>query len=194
MMNDEYLWNKTGSDTEIEELENALKAYRYQEKTEPCIPMRAVSFAEKRSSSIWPFGFALAFASAVVFFLSAVWFLFPAGAPTLTDAAVSSVPIQSLPLADVPGIESITAIKISRPETRREFVKIRQAPRTKTSLVRVVAKTFSKKHPQVQLTAEEKYAYDQLMLALSITSSKLKIVKDTVGQIDKPETAIERYR
>jgi hypothetical protein len=31
------------------------------------------------------------------------------------------------------------------------------------------------------LTAEEKYAYDQLMLALSITGSKLKIVKDKIA-------------
>ena len=30
-MNEEYLWNKTGGDAEIEELENALKAFSYKQ-------------------------------------------------------------------------------------------------------------------------------------------------------------------
>jgi hypothetical protein len=41
----------------------------------------------------------------------------------------------------------------------------------------------------VKLTAEEKAAYDKLMLALSITGSKLKIVKDKVQNSDE-QTAI----
>jgi hypothetical protein len=34
--------------------------------------------------------------------------------------------------------------------------------------------------PPAELTAEEQFAYRQLMLALSITGSKLKIVQDTI--------------
>jgi hypothetical protein len=41
-------------------------------------------------------------------------------------------------------------------------------------------KNIVAKKSDVQLTKEEQYAYDQLMLALSITSSKLKLVKDKV--------------
>jgi hypothetical protein len=41
--------------------------------------------------------------------------------------------------------------------------------------------------PKVRLTEEERYAYNQLMLALSITGSKLKIVRDKVqGLEEKP--------
>ena len=39
------------------------------------------------------------------------------------------------------------------------------------------------------LTEEEKYAYGQLMLALSITGSKLKIVKDTINGVEEIENA-----
>ncbi len=39
-----------------------------------------------------------------------------------------------------------------------------------------------------RLTDEEKHAYDQLMLALSITSSKLKIVKDKVDGVEENTT------
>lgn len=37
------------------------------------------------------------------------------------------------------------------------------------------------------LTKEERYAYDQLMLALSITSSRLKMVQDKVNGFDTPD-------
>ena len=43
-MKEDYLWDKTGSDPEIEKLENALKAFRYQETAPPELPAKNYSF------------------------------------------------------------------------------------------------------------------------------------------------------
>ena len=193
-MNDEYLWDKTGSDTEIEGLENELKAFRYQETVAPRIPVRAFSLPEKKSSGFWRFGFAFAFAAAAIILLSGAWLLLPEDGSAVNDVAVNGVQFQSLPLANIPEIGTATAVKNPEPKPERNFVKISIANRTAVRPVRAVAKKLLNENPPVRLTPEEKYAYDQLMLALSITSSKLKIVKDTVGQIDKPNKSIERYR
>jgi len=193
-MNDEYLWNKTGSDAEIEGLENALKAFRYREAAAPRIPVRPASIKENRSRNFWRFSFAFAFAAAAVVVLSGAWVILPAIDSSISDRAVNEVPLQKLPLADIPIIYTATAIKNSQPKVIRESVKIRQPDQTKIRPVLAVAKSLPNEPSHLQLTAEEKYAYDQLMLALSITSSKLKIVKDTVSQIDKPNTVVERYR
>jgi hypothetical protein len=48
--------------------------------------------------------------------------------------------------------------------------------------------------PAVKLTEEEKYAYNQLMLALSITSSKLKLVEDKIYGAENPEKSLENAR
>lgn len=193
MMNDEYLWNKTGSDAEVEGLENALKAFRYRENDALRVLVQPSPSPDRKSHRIWRLGFAFAFAAAVVVVLSGALFMWRDNS-SATYNALSSVPIQDLPLADIPVIETTAAIKNPQPKKDKEFVKIRRTGRSAIQPVRPVAKRSPNEHPQVQLTAEEKYAYDQLILALSITSSKLKIVKDTVSQIDKPDTAVERYR
>ena len=47
----------------------------------------------------------------------------------------------------------------------------------------------------VRLTNEEKYAYNQLLLALSITSSKLKLVQETIDRMeDRKEISKENNR
>ena len=193
MMNDEYLWNKTGSDAEVEGLENALKAFRYRENDALRVLVQPSPSPDRKSHRIWRLCFAFAFAAAVVVVLSGALFMWRDNS-SATYNALSSVPIQDLPLADIPVIETTAAIKNPQPKKDEGFVKIRRTGRSAIQPVRPVAKRSPNEHPQVQLTAEEKYAYDQLILALSITSSKLKIVKDTVSQIDKPDTAVERYR
>lgn len=192
-MNDEYLWNKIGSDAEIEGLENALKAFHYYETAAPRIPVHTASIKENRPRNFWRFGFAFAFAAVAVTVLSSAWFLIPASDSAITNVAVNELQLQRPQIADIPVIETVTVIPTQPRERATEFAKIRHTERTRIQPVRAVAKR-STNEPQVRLTAEEKYAYDQLMLALSITSSKLKIVKDTVSQIDKPNTSIERYR
>jgi hypothetical protein len=44
----------------------------------------------------------------------------------------------------------------------------------------------------VALTQEERYAYHQLMLALSISSSKLKVVQDAINGVESNETSTKQ--
>ena len=43
-MNEDYLWDKTGEDPEIEKLENALQVFRYKETAPPALPAKALPF------------------------------------------------------------------------------------------------------------------------------------------------------
>ena len=48
MMNEDYLWNRIGQKiAEIEKLENALKAFRYQEIAPPELPAKIIPFETK---------------------------------------------------------------------------------------------------------------------------------------------------
>jgi len=194
-MYDEYLWNKTGNDAELESVENALSLFRYRETEPPRISAKAAKAVEQRTEGrFWRSGLALAFAAAVAVAASGTLFLIPTDVPTNMDVAVNGVQLHSLSLAEIPPISNTTVVKDAQPKSISAFAKVRQPSRTSAQLAHRVEKKLINERPQIQLTAEEKNAYDQLMLALSITSSKLKIVKDTVSQINKPNTAIERYR
>lgn len=190
-MNDEYLWDKTGSDAEIGGLENELSAFRYHETAVPRMPAQALSLPEKRLKGFLRFGFAFAFAAAAVVALSGAWFLFYSNANVGQDA-VSAVQPQNEPLADVADINTLQTINIKQPKADQQFVKTRHTNRAEVRTVRTLARKSPNEHPPVTLTAEEKYAYDQLMLALSITSSKLRIVKDKVSQIDEQNAIVEK--
>jgi hypothetical protein len=191
MMNDEYLWNKTGSDTEIEGLESALSAFRYHETAVPRMPVRALSLPEKRLKGFLRFGFAFAFAAAAVVVLSGAWFLF-SSKTTVGQDAVGAIQLQNEPLADVADFNTLLTVNIAQPKADQQLVKTRHTNRAEVRTVKAIARKSPNEHPPVTLTAEEKYAYDQLMLALSITSSKLRIVKDKVSQIDEQNAIVEK--
>jgi len=78
MMKQDYLWDKTGEDSEIEELENALAAFRYQEIAPPTLPAKFPPFAEKAGAKIrsrkFSFTFAFAACAAIVLILFGDWF------------------------------------------------------------------------------------------------------------------------
>jgi hypothetical protein len=50
------------------------------------------------------------------------------------------------------------------------------------------------KNQVIKVTPEEKHAYDQLMLALSITSRELRIVKDKIYNREEPNVRREGQR
>lgn len=177
-MNDDYLWNKTGSDPEIGELEATLAAYRYEPDAAPMLPIKE---KEAVSGSSWTLWLRLAFAgtAAAVFAISVgLWAVQerdladgenPRNLRPESGARTESVPVApaepitprppNVETQEKPVVASLTsARKKSTPQARRTVVKTRNP----------------------SLTKEEKYAYDQLMLALSITESKLKIVRDTI--------------
>ena len=192
-MKEDYLWDKTGENPEIEKLENALKAFRYQETAPPEIPAKVIPFETKFPRKFLRFAFAFAACIAFVIVTLGIWFQISnkqsqptnefANKQTPPEEKVSEIqsssPIEKMS-ADSP-IEKAASYKQS---SKLTVIKARKIVSSKPS-----AQNFKPKSTTVKLTKEEKYAYDQLMLALSITSSKLKLVKDKVDGIEE-QTAV----
>ncbi len=184
-MNDEYLWDKTGDDPGIRKLENALSEFRMQPGNAPVIRPAAAA-VEPGRRGVFRLGFAFA-AVAVIITVAAV-----AGLIGLRDqkmARIDPPPVQDAPLPD-----ATTDIAKSDPTGPRTETMPVPRPRKldRPRLVKTVyfkrQKPKSVREPgdrplldESQLTAEERQAYEKLMLALSITSSKLKIVKDKLN-------------
>lgn len=166
---DEYLWNKTGSDPEIEQLEAALKGLAYRPTAPPVLPAKKFAFTPRPRSF---FRLSLSFASALVAIaaLGPAWVVLR-NEPRVTtqQAAVKTDPEpRSAAIPTDAATPPITAPpNISPVKRQRRHV---TAPRPPMS---------NNIRPQtLVLTKEEADAYRQLMTALSITSTNLKIVKD----------------
>lgn len=190
-MKKDYLWDKTGGDPEIERLENALRVFGYKETALP-LPAKVLPFKQKTARRIFPFKFAaaacLAFAAVALGILIRVsgsktqvgqdW------AATVKPANTASIESNNQKTVDsiigktddsIAGKNENTkrlagrkAVKISR-----EISAVSRRKDTKPQIVKAAK-------PEIRLTGEERYAYDQLMLALSVTSSKLKLVKNKI--------------
>jgi hypothetical protein len=186
-MND-YLWNKTGSDAEVEEFENLLRQFAYRETAPPALPVKA---AERPVANLKlrRMGYAK----------SAL-----AAAACLLIAAIVSVALlmrQSTRPLDSEQAAITTPITLDEND---EFVPValsdHAAPaplgnhgEKRSASVQKIARTVTKRAP-VKLTKEEAYAYDQLKLALSITGSKLKLIKDRVDNIDDEKAVSQNGR
>lgn len=209
-MKEDYLWDKTGNDTEIEKLENALSQFRYKETSAPAIVSEKVlTIKETPKRKFFSFSFAFAFASCVAFLmiLLGVWFqISNRNIENINDLSKSITPETKIVLPEkfVEAVAPIEEIKTPKPIEKPKFIKAKNL----TSLKRIVpqktifiergnkvpkTETAKLQKPEsVKLTDEEQYAYDQLILALSITSSKLKLVKDKVALNKTPEILIQK--
>lgn len=193
MMKEDYLWNKTGEDAEIQGLENALKAFRYTETAPPELPQKVFTVEKAKPRKFFRFGFAFAaFAAfAVIFF--AVWFqLADNKLPVIETVAETTPPPSVDKVADEKIIKTpdqFAPVKVveTTPKIRRD-----SAPNMRPN--KAVRQIIKVKEPTETLTAEERYAYNQLMLALSITGSKLKIVKDKIDGIEEQNAVIETVK
>lgn len=189
-MENDYLWDKIGEDAEIEELEKTLQVFRYQESNAPKIPAKIVE--TKPKFSLLSLRFALSFATCIALLIGGffVWSkLTPKqdlaltainqASPNTVIAPINVAPIQ---IADkTPNQESVvkpTNISYRQKVFAPEINKIRS----------------KKAAPKVKLTKEEQYAYDQLMLALSITGSKLKEVQDKVNGGEEATATIKSLK
>lgn len=207
-MKEDYLWNKTGNDSEIENLENALKQFRSTNTIPPILPAKTFAFDKKSLQTEKPrFSFRLVFAAFAcigLMIISIGIFRF-ANTGDQEIVQLNSNQILNETNAErsisVPGTVSTTAIRkdeknaveptiIKATFNPKKAIKkriIKSAKRSKSTIIEesIVAENTKLKpinnDTKVEVTAltqEEKYAYDQLMTALAITSSKLKIVKD----------------
>lgn len=179
MMNEDYLWDKTGEDPEIEKLENALAAFRYKKTAPPELPAKILPFKRRETPRRF-IRYAYAAAACVAFAVIslAVWLQISNKKTGEASAEITAIyapqnnfesPTDTFaPLVQKSG----TAKETAKPQV----VKIKKVvPRNKIILARAV-----KKDKSDELTSEEKYAYNQLMLALSITGSKLRLVSDKI--------------
>lgn len=188
-MKEDYLWDKTGEDPDIEQLENALQVFRYKE-TAPfelpaakVLPFRKEEPAPPRRI----FSFTLAAAACLIFGMIAlgVWLQVlnnNAEVHTdLTEKAMPEIAVPPLPspVADPDGLR-VDNVENAKRFPARKIAAIRGKVPVNIRRKETKAPNARARKPDDRLTKEEQYAYDQLMLALSITSSKFKLVKDKV--------------
>lgn len=205
-MNEDYLWDKSGENEEIEQLESSLKSFR-SNAAPPKLPAKTFVVDHELTKPKSPSRFfRLTFASLACIALFAVSigvFRFMQ-TEKLETVLINTEETQKLE-------KTLTAKKVlvneeppkeivpeKAPETKQKITKTLYISKTKprkrvyrassriskrpkrAKTVEARPKENEQKKDTIILTKEEKDAYDQLMRALTITSSKLKIVKDKV--------------
>ena len=173
-MKNDYLWNKTGSDDDVQRLEDLLSGLRY-------VPVPAPEVKGSREK-VWRRALIPA-ASAAVLAVTILWF---AGAksdqPTSTDVGAIVPVVERMPVVTTAPSEPTGD---PRPVVTNAVYRVRKVARTKLrpSNPRPVA---------VTLTAEEKQAYEQVLLALYITGTQLKTVNDRINGIEDTTSLTQR--
>ena len=199
-MKEDYLWDKSGDDAEIKGLENALAAFRYQETAPPALAQKVFTLEKPKKRGLFGFGFGFAAFASVVLVLSVVWFQL-SGSKTPVAETVSGTSVVNRAqktagdsfIAPRETVEPVKPAETLPLSAQPQIVKVRQtiAPAARRR-VKVAAPHKKAIEPAETLTAEEQYAYDQLMLALAITGSKLKIVKDKINNIEEQNAVVEK--
>jgi hypothetical protein len=199
-MENDYLWDKKGEDKEIEQMETALKSFRYQPISAPLLPVKVLQIEEKPKFSFFTNYFRLAaasFACLLVMIVGAGIYLNISRSKFQTVAEVSQPianPIKVEVLNSPPDIAPIIKTPtITQPVVKKSVTSTFE-PTVKPTKI-AFRQTASKVRPNkaIKLTAEEKDAFDKLMLALSITGETLKEVKDKANSIEET-TAIKSLR
>lgn len=197
-MKEDYLWDKTGEDAEIQALENALAAFRYAETAPPELPQKVFTVEKEKPRKFFQLGFAFAALGAAALIFSVVWFqITDAKLPVIETIAEKTAPEPENKAPDEKinqAPDEAAPVKISETTAPRVTAKIRRNAAPVARAQKAILRKVKVKEPVETLTAEEKYAYDQLMLALSITGSKLKIVKDKIDGIEEQNAVIETQK
>ena len=191
-MKENYLWDKTGAgDPEIERLENALAVFRYQASEPPALPAKIIPFETKTPRGFFRLALAFATCAAVVIVCLGVWFQL---SDKKIEVAKDSTETIAPPIVERVSDETsavkpddLIAEKVEAPKqaVERDVVRIKKSVPAMARQNKTIARNVEVKKPAVKLTKEEKYAYDQLMLALSVTSSAFKKVKDKVEGVEE---------
>ena len=190
-MKEEYLWDKTGGDVEIEGLENALKTFSYRTIAPPGLPAKSFVLEQKPQRRFVRLGFA--FAAAAVVILAGVWFLIPDRNVAVGKESMKAAVPQASTVRQTTAPPA-TKVELPKLKDTSTIIKTRHPIRQATRPINAVAFKTKDINPPVAFTDEEKYAYGQLMLALSITESKLKIVKDAITGNEEMKTVVEKEK
>ena len=164
---------------------------RQQETDAPALPAKIIPFERKAPRSFFRLAFALAACAAFVMVSAGVWFQFPSEKIEVAkDSTETIAPPIVEKISDEKSIIKpsdliVKAVENSPQPVKRNVIKIRKPVSAIIYQNKTIARNVEPKEPTVKLTKEEKYAYDQLMLALSVTSSTFKKVKDKVDGVEE---------
>jgi hypothetical protein len=222
----DYLWDKQGTDTDIEALESALRSFAYSETAPPKIADAPAIAKSWSFLDLFQFRFALAGLCVAVTCLGLVWLVVRKNdTPDISyidrteQTAAPIAPTPDCPTCGSPhGSNGEMLDPVQKParskgdmlNTENELKNIDQfanpvntppngtviqaahtngPKKKKKKNVRMIyrpVRPLPEVMTAVAVTKEEADAYNKLMLALSITSSKLKIVKEKVdGSSDR---------
>lgn len=183
-MKEEYLWNKTGEDEEIRQLEETLAAFRHRPGEAPRIyfefqpaPVAAAGW------KLFSLRLALAFSAVTVAAVGA-WGVMQRSLRALEyETVFVSMPAEPEPaFAEAGSDKSFMAQPAATIPDTAPTARLSRESRSAMKTVNKAAKQAPIRKPQRPLlTAEEQYAYDEVRRALSISSEKLRIVKDTIN-------------
>ena len=180
-MKNDYLFDGTGADAEIEKLEDLLSGYRYAETDPPELPAMNIIHPFERVPWRRRLGLILTFGAATTALVLVAMYVnttrvVPVSEPEIVKTNEPEVKI-------VQPATNETTPSVTRPEVVDS--------RTNATASRPLHAKFRSSKPRlpkamvatqkpVILTAEEQYAYNQVKLALFITGSKLRTVSDAV--------------
>jgi hypothetical protein len=191
-MNENYLWDKTGEDAEIEKLEDLMKGFRQSKISAPKLPQIEAPKLVKKS--LKTFRYLIAVAACVAFAIISIGFWVNSTINKNDEVANKIVPNENLSKPETPQqVDPDFDYKVADVPIRKEKnsrpipAKLVSLKRNEQKIEMVKVRLKIDQNPrEVKLTADEKFAYEQLKLALSITGTQLKIVKDKVeGDIEK---------
>ena len=178
-MSEDYLWDMTGSNAEIEKLEAALGRLAYKGGAAPKVQLKKKRSLLAMFTPSFGLRAGLAMASVAAICFVSLWMTQPKhNVVTVPDLIVE--PKQPVIRTDEtvnppePPIEGPK--QGSRQGFRREVFTVSYKPQRQSKH----AKRVNRSAPII-VTPEEAAAYNKLMLALSITSTNLRIVKDAVA-------------
>jgi hypothetical protein len=165
-MKEDYLWDKSGKDPEIEKLENALAVFRYKETKPPALPANVLPFrketkdvstATTTARKFFSIPMTIAASIALVAFISGLW-LFVSNRQEQIGNSMAQNSLERG--SDIPW--EIEPVPVKKEKVIKKTRHSSPKPKRETEVI---------------LTDEERYAYEQLMKALKITSEKLNYVK-----------------
>jgi hypothetical protein len=201
-MNEDYLYNKTGEDAEIENLENLLKDFRLQNTKAPMLPANIAIFQPKPRRKVFRYAFAIA-ASLLIAIMIGVWAKF---SKIENNFVADSIEVKENQKDEVVSVniepkkpENVVFNPINKPNRKFENKRItptkfiQKAVFQNVNLKSRIKIQPTKVLPNKQIfnfTDEEKFAYEQLKLALSITGSNLKTVKEKIDNKEVESSAL----
>ncbi len=131
-MKEDYLWDKTGEDPEIERLEKALTVFRYQETEPPALPAKIIPFERKTPRGFFRLAFAFAACAAIAIISLGVWLQISSNKIEIVkDSTETITPRIDEKIADETSVKQsddsiVEKVEIPEQPARQKITKIRK--------------------------------------------------------------------